>query len=63
MEQYGPTWRARRKAFHSQFQSQIVARYRPIEEKCTYNLLWRLLDEPDDFMYHIRQWVLNMPDL
>lgn len=54
LEPYGPTWRRRRKAFHSQFQPQVVTRYRPMEEKSTHDLLRRLLDQPEEFRCHIR---------
>jgi len=51
---YGNEWRMHRKMFLQEFNPSTVTRYHPQEIKYTHKLLKRLLENPDDFMTHIR---------
>ena len=54
---YGSKWRNWQKVFYSHLQPTVVHRYHPIEMKATRQLLYNLLDTPQDFLKHIRQCV------
>lgn len=51
---YAEEWKVTRKAFTQHFRQAAVAKYRPVEIKCTRELLLELLKTPEDFMAHIR---------
>ncbi|KAF8269892.1 CyP450 monooxygenase [Lactarius quietus] len=50
---YGNKWRTWEKAFYSHLQQSAVHRYHPNEVKATRQLLYNLLDTPQDFLKHI----------
>jgi len=54
---YGEYWREHRRLFHQEFHPTATLRYRPQEVKGTHQLLRRLLNTPDDWMSHLRQYV------
>ncbi|KAI0060062.1 cytochrome P450 [Artomyces pyxidatus] len=51
---YGQMWRTYRKAIHEHFNIAAVQQYKPLQLKCTHQLLRTLLDSPEGFMDHIR---------
>ncbi|KAF8872233.1 cytochrome P450 [Infundibulicybe gibba] len=53
---YGPAWRARRRLFHEHFHMSVAGQYKPIQARESRRFLQRLLDTPDDFVHHIRQY-------
>lgn len=52
-------WRSRRHRFHQEFNPKAALRFRPQQLKSTYELLRRLLDTPEDWMQHLRQYVIK----
>lgn len=57
---YGGYWKDCRRAFHQDFQSDAVKKFRPIEEKAAHQLLVQLLESSDDLMQHLRQCVCEL---
>ena len=55
---YGERWKERRKIFHQEFNTTAAAKHRPAELSGARDLLGRLLDTPNDFMNHLRQYAL-----
>jgi hypothetical protein len=53
---YGDRWKAHRQLFHSEFNPSAVVRHQPAQLSGAYNFLVRLLNEPDDFISHLRQY-------
>ncbi|TFK49673.1 cytochrome P450 [Heliocybe sulcata] len=53
---YGQAWRQRRREFHQQFRSEKAVQYRPIIMKKAHQFLEKLLNNPEDFSNHIRQY-------
>lgn len=51
---YGQKWRDIRKAFHGHFHPTATLQYQPMEIKATHELLRRLVDNPADFVEHLR---------
>ncbi|KAA1466861.1 CyP450 monooxygenase [Dentipellis sp. KUC8613] len=51
---YGQKWRDVRKAFHAHFHPTATLQYHGNEIKATHRLLRGLLEQPDDFMDHLR---------
>lgn len=51
---YGNEWRERSRWMYRYLRANDTARFQPHEMKATHGLLRRLLDEPDNFMDHIR---------
>ncbi|KAF8879274.1 cytochrome P450 [Infundibulicybe gibba] len=51
---YGADWRLRRKMFHTHYNSGVVKKYQPIQEKATSRFLMKLLESPKGFASHIR---------
>ncbi|KZT03231.1 cytochrome P450 [Laetiporus sulphureus 93-53] len=51
---YGDRWRERRRVFHQHFHLTAALQYRPRALKGARTLLRRLLENPDDFMIHLR---------
>lgn len=49
--------RRHRRYFHQYFQPRNLASYYPIQKKVTVNLLSQLLESPQNFAAHIRQYV------
>ncbi|KIM72092.1 hypothetical protein PILCRDRAFT_829992 [Piloderma croceum F 1598] len=54
---YGSTWRAQRRTFNNQFRPAVVSGFHPIQMRQVRILQNRLLDTPEDFLYHIRHAV------
>lgn len=52
---YGAFWRTRRKLFHQEFDLTAAMRFQPQELKASRDLLRSLLDNPEDFLQHLRQ--------
>ncbi|KAF8879263.1 cytochrome P450 [Infundibulicybe gibba] len=50
---YGAGWKLHRKMFHTHFNSSIVKKYQPIQEKSVPKFLARLLESPHDLASHI----------
>lgn len=51
---YGEKWREERRYFHQAFSPSVLNQYRPRLSSETGKLLKRLIDDPHDFMDHIR---------
>ncbi|KAF8811261.1 cytochrome P450 [Phlegmacium glaucopus] len=51
---YGDRWKAHRRMFHRQFQQSVAPVYWPIQRREAHALLRRLLQTPDDLVYHLR---------
>ncbi|KIP12391.1 hypothetical protein PHLGIDRAFT_332753 [Phlebiopsis gigantea 11061_1 CR5-6] len=51
---YGEQWREQRRSFHQIFTPSVVTQYRPRISSEAGKLLKRLIDDPEDFMDHIR---------
>lgn len=51
---YGDKWREHRRMFHEHFHAGAVQKYRPQMAKEAKKLLLRLVEEPEDFIAHIR---------
>lgn len=49
--------RAHRRSFEDHFRASSITRYESIQLQLVHGLLKRLLNEPDDFMLHMRQCV------
>jgi len=49
--------RRHRRCFHQYFQPRNLASYYPIQKKVTVDLLAHLLNSPENFAAHIRQYV------
>lgn len=45
---YGEEWRRRRRAFHSQFQRNVVTDYQSMQLRETYLYIGNVLKNPDD---------------
>ncbi|KAK7046397.1 cytochrome P450 [Favolaschia claudopus] len=56
MMKYGDEWRAHRRLFNQRFTAKASLQYRPQQLVATHHLLQNLLNEPDSFMNHFRQW-------
>lgn len=54
---YGEEWRKVRRGFHQYFNSNVASSYIPVHEAQSRDFLWRLVQTPDDFLAHIRQYV------
>jgi len=54
---YGPLWRAHRRSFEEHFRASAVTGYQGVQLQLVHGLLKRILNEPDDFMLHIRHSV------
>ena len=57
---YGPEWRHCRKLLHEQFNRHQVMHYAPQLERGTHVMLRDLLNTPDNFCTHVRQWVVHL---
>ena len=55
--QYGTWWRRHRKTFHQYFYPQAAANYRPAQTSEGRKTLKKLLDRPEEFADHVRQYV------
>jgi cytochrome P450 len=55
---YGNLWRTQRRIFHQEFHAKAALRFRPQELQAAHDLLGRLFEAPDDWMSHLRQYVL-----
>lgn len=55
--QYGAKWREQRRLFQNYFHAGNIQNYQPQEIQNVSKMLERLLDTPEDFMAHIRQYV------
>ncbi|KAF8884004.1 cytochrome P450 [Infundibulicybe gibba] len=51
---YGDRWRQHRRIMHQAFHPTAARRFHPHEIRATHNLLRRLLDDPNDYMVHLR---------
>ncbi|KAJ3530716.1 hypothetical protein NM688_g7671 [Phlebia brevispora] len=51
---YGDKWREHRRVFHQHFNAQAIVKYQPWSARETRALLLRLLEQPEDFMPHLR---------
>ena len=54
---YGNLWRRQRRTFHEKFREGQTPQFHPLELNKVVELLKNLLESPDDFRAHIRQWV------
>ncbi|KAJ7106668.1 cytochrome P450 [Mycena epipterygia] len=52
----GPTWRTHRRLFHQELNLKAAERYRPKELVAAYALLRRILEKPETFLDHTRQF-------
>ncbi|KAF8189663.1 cytochrome P450 [Pholiota molesta] len=51
---YGPTWHAHRRVLQQTFKPVTSLEYRPIQVEKINDLLWSLLDRPEDFKTHLK---------
>ncbi|KAJ3746113.1 cytochrome P450 [Lentinula detonsa] len=51
---YGDEWRAQRKLFQQEFHPQAAERFHPLEVRVTHQFLNRLLEDPKNYVHHIR---------
>ncbi|KAJ3764225.1 cytochrome P450 [Lentinula raphanica] len=51
---YGDEWRAQRKLFQQEFHPQAAERFQPLETRVTHQFLYRLLQDPKNYVHHIR---------
>ncbi|KAJ4501089.1 cytochrome P450 [Lentinula lateritia] len=51
---YGDEWRAQRKLFQQEFHPQAAERFQPLEVRVTHQFLNRLLEDPKNYVHHIR---------
>lgn len=56
---YGDKWREHRRMFHQHFNPAAVQKYHPRTSQEVKKLLGRLIAQPDDFMQHIRTYVMS----
>jgi hypothetical protein len=57
---YGQSWKDHRKIFHQELNLTGVIRCRPHILVVTRKFLRAILQSPDDFMEHLRQYVLSV---
>jgi hypothetical protein len=55
---YGNKWRTARRMFHHFFNPGTTLQYQPQQSKSVRELLYRLAHKPDDFMDHLRLYVV-----
>lgn len=55
---YGERWRQHRKLFYQEFNATAALRYQPQEISATNTLLGNLAETPDDWVKHLRLYVL-----
>lgn len=55
---YGEEWRKVRRGFHQYFNSNVAPNYHTVHEEQSHDFLKRLRQTPEDFLDHIRQYVL-----
>ena len=55
---YGDDWRIKRRTFHQYFNQTAVRDYHSSMSKEAMKLVHRFLSTPEDFMMHIRTYVL-----
>ncbi|KAF9029596.1 hypothetical protein BDZ89DRAFT_890777, partial [Hymenopellis radicata] len=55
---YSDQWRLHRKTFHQYFQAKEAVAYQPIQLAATHTFLKQMLETPDEFFGHVRQYVL-----
>ena len=58
---YGPWWRRHRRAFRQYFNPNAVKTYDAAQKLEAHRFVRRLIDAPEDFLHHIRQYVLLFP--
>ncbi|KAF9522725.1 cytochrome P450 [Crepidotus variabilis] len=51
---YGDTWRSHRRMFQQYFRPEVVRNYEGIQIQKNYDMLFQLLNDPENFMSHIR---------
>ncbi|KAJ3550195.1 hypothetical protein NM688_g5103 [Phlebia brevispora] len=51
---YGDEWREHRRLFHQHFNGQVTVKYQPESAREVRALLPHLLEEPEDYMQHMR---------
>ncbi|KAF5338850.1 hypothetical protein D9758_015574 [Tetrapyrgos nigripes] len=51
---YGDEWRAQRKLFQQEFTPVASERYQPVQTQVSHQFLKKLLDDPENFVLHIR---------
>jgi cytochrome P450 len=54
MMSYGDQWKKHRKVFHQYFNQNAVEKYHHIQIRESRVLLKHLIENPDDFLHHIR---------
>lgn len=57
---YGPEWRTHRRAFHQQMNSEVIAKYEPLQTNATRDTLRRLLESPKDWDDHLKLYVRQL---
>ncbi|KAJ7584750.1 cytochrome P450 [Mycena floridula] len=51
---YGDEWRCQRRLFQQEFHPAQAERFQPVELSASHELLRRILDDPENFVSHIR---------
>ncbi|KAG1818148.1 cytochrome P450 [Suillus subaureus] len=52
--QYGARWRRQRRIFHEAFRARAALSYRPMQQRKAQQLIHNMLDNPEEFLNHIR---------
>jgi cytochrome P450 len=56
---YGPEWRGIRKAFMTYFHHEAAKVFEPLEVTAVHSYLHDLLDSPEEFRQHTKQYVFH----
>ncbi|KAF8137304.1 cytochrome P450 [Boletus edulis] len=57
---YGDRWRLHRRFFHQAFRADSVARFAPLQQQKSFQLLRHLLEEPNQFSEHIFEYTASI---
>lgn len=58
---YGDRWRKHRRIFHQYFRPTASETFRPIQAKKVQDLIFNLLDSPEQFLDHLKTYVRYDP--
>jgi cytochrome P450 len=51
---YGDRWRIHRKVFHEVFRPEAAVSFRPIQLSSIHALLRKMMENPEDYVTHLR---------
>jgi cytochrome P450 len=55
---YGPVWHAHRRIFQQAFNPRASLEYRPVQIEKVNDMLYSLLDSPEEFRTHIKTYAV-----